>query len=108
MRCKLVVLGDGGVGKTALTIDFGTFRCAAVLDAVLLNCCLLFLQYNPTIEGSYRKQVVIDGQKCMLEVLDTAGNEEYRALQDEWIRRQRCLNIVLRKDPGISQPNPTN
>lgn len=44
------------------------------------------LQYDPTIEDSYRKQVVIDGQACMLEVLDTAGQEEYTALRDQWIR----------------------
>lgn len=28
----------------------------------------------------------IDGQSCMLEVLDTAGQEEYTALRDQWIR----------------------
>lgn len=42
--------------------------------------------YDPTIEDSYRKQVQIDGQSCMLEVLDTAGQEEYTALRDQWIR----------------------
>jgi len=42
--------------------------------------------YDPTIEDSYRKQVSIDGQSCMLEVLDTAGQEEYTALRDQWIR----------------------
>jgi GTPase KRas len=42
--------------------------------------------YDPTIEDSYRKQVVIDTQSCMLEVLDTAGQEEYTALRDQWIR----------------------
>lgn len=30
--------------------------------------------------------MVIDGQSCMLEVLDTAGQEEYTALRDQWIR----------------------
>ncbi|KAI9268294.1 small GTPase superfamily [Phascolomyces articulosus] len=64
MLYKLVVLGDGGVGKTALTIQ----------------------TYDPTIEDSYRKQVVIDDQPCILEVLDTAGQEEYTALRDQWIR----------------------
>ncbi|KAI0171315.1 ras-like GTPase Ras2 [Pestalotiopsis sp. NC0098] len=69
---KLVVLGDGGVGKTALTIQL---------------CLQHFVEtYDPTIEDSYRKQVVIDGQACMLEVLDTAGQEEYTALRDQWIR----------------------
>jgi GTPase KRas protein len=42
--------------------------------------------YDPTIEDSYRKQVQIDNQACMLEVLDTAGQEEYIALRDQWIR----------------------
>ncbi|KAJ3008205.1 Ras GTPase ras2, partial [Thoreauomyces humboldtii] len=42
--------------------------------------------YDPTIEDSYRKQVVIDDQPCILEVLDTAGQEEYTALRDQWIR----------------------
>ncbi|KAF9550651.1 Ras GTPase ras2 [Mortierella hygrophila] len=42
--------------------------------------------YDPTIEDSYRKQVVIDDQSCVLEVLDTAGQEEYTALRDQWIR----------------------
>jgi GTPase KRas protein len=42
--------------------------------------------YDPTVWDSYRKQVVIDGQTCMLEVLDTGGEEEYGALRDQWIR----------------------
>ena len=29
---------------------------------------------------------MIDAQSCMLEVLDTAGQEEYTALRDQWIR----------------------
>ncbi|EXJ77893.1 Ras family, other [Capronia epimyces CBS 606.96] len=70
---KLVVLGDGGVGKTALTIQ--------------QLCLNHFVEsYDPTIEDSYRKQVMIDQQACMLEVLDTAGQEEYTALRDQWIR----------------------
>ncbi|RMD39926.1 hypothetical protein DV735_g5200, partial [Chaetothyriales sp. CBS 134920] len=69
---RLVVLGDGGVGKTALTIQL---------------CLNHFVEtYDPTIEDSYRKQVMIDQKSCMLEVLDTAGQEEYTALRDQWIR----------------------
>ena len=54
---------------------------------VLQLCLNHFVEtYDPTIEDSYRKQVVIDSQSCMLEVLDTAGQEEYTALRDQWIR----------------------
>ena len=35
-------------------------------------------EYDPTIEDSYRKQVVVDGETCLLDILDTAGQEEYR------------------------------
>lgn len=42
--------------------------------------------YDPTIEDSYRKQVLLDDQVATLEVLDTAGQEEYTALRDQWIR----------------------
>ena len=43
--------------------------------------------YDPTIEDCYRKQWSVDGQPCLLEVLDTAGQEEYTALRDQWIRQ---------------------
>lgn len=29
-------------------------------------------------EDSYRKQMMIDGETCQLDILDTAGQEEYR------------------------------
>ena len=86
---KLVVLGDGGVGKTALTIQVlpNPCRCAFATHRFFQLCLNHFVEtYDPTIEDSYRKQVVIDGQSCMLEVLDTAGQEEYTALRDQWIR----------------------
>ncbi|XP_072407649.1 ras-related protein Rap-1b isoform X2 [Chiloscyllium punctatum] len=56
---KLVVLGSGGVGKSALTVQF--------VQGIFVE------KYDPTIEDSYRKQVEVDGQQCMLEILDTAG-----------------------------------
>merc|ERR1712048_847564 len=69
---KLVVVGAGGVGKSALTIQ------------LIQNHFVE--EYDPTIEDSYRKQVVIDDQTCLLEILDTAGQEEFTALRDQWIR----------------------
>lgn len=85
---KLVVLGDGGVGKTALTIQVSVTTHLPGVDVHAQQLCLNhFVEtYDPTIEDSYRKQVVIDSQSCMLEVLDTAGQEEYTALRDQWIR----------------------
>ncbi|MGH0149047.1 UNVERIFIED_CONTAM: hypothetical protein FKN15_017448 [Acipenser sinensis] len=41
--------------------------------------------YLLTID-SYRKQVVIDGETCLLDILDTAGQEEYSAMRDQYMR----------------------
>lgn len=51
----------GGVGKSALTIQ--------LIQNHFVD------EYDPTIEDSYRKQVVIDGETCLLDILDTAGQE---------------------------------
>eukprot|EP00339_Tiarina_fusa_P020090 CAMPEP_0117040294 /NCGR_PEP_ID=MMETSP0472-20121206/28210_1 /TAXON_ID=693140 ORGANISM="Tiarina fusus, Strain LIS" /NCGR_SAMPLE_ID=MMETSP0472 /ASSEMBLY_ACC=CAM_ASM_000603 /LENGTH=199 /DNA_ID=CAMNT_0004750991 /DNA_START=22 /DNA_END=621 /DNA_ORIENTATION=+ len=76
---KICCLGDGGVGKTALTIQL---------------CSNHFVEeYDPTIEDSYRKQVVIDDETCLLEILDTAGQEEFTALRDQWIRE--CEGFII-------------
>lgn len=38
------------------------------------------------MQDSYRKQVVIDGETCLLDILDTAGQEEYSAMRDQYMR----------------------
>ncbi|KAL3832401.1 hypothetical protein ACJMK2_024048 [Sinanodonta woodiana] len=70
---KLVVVGDGGVGKSALTIQF--FQRLFVED------------YDPTIEDSYIQHADIDGEWCILDVLDTAGQEEFSAMREQYMRK---------------------
>eukprot|EP01121_Diplochlamys_sp_Union-15-3_P011870 TRINITY_DN3480_c0_g1_i2.p1 TRINITY_DN3480_c0_g1~~TRINITY_DN3480_c0_g1_i2.p1 ORF type:complete len:207 (-),score=41.17 TRINITY_DN3480_c0_g1_i2:47-628(-) len=77
---KLVIVGDGGVGKSALTIQ--------------LTQNHFVHEYDPTIENSYRKQVEIDNESCMLDILDTAGQEEYSAMRDQYIRTGQGFLIV--------------
>jgi len=61
-----------------------------VRSKVLLSACLLLTglpaEYDPTIEDSYRKQVTIDDETCLLDILDTAGQEEYSAMRDQYMR----------------------
>ena len=69
---KLVIVGRGGVGKSALTIQ--------IINNYFVD------EYDPTIEDSYRKQVTIDNETCLLDILDTAGQEEYSAMRDQYMR----------------------
>jgi len=77
---KIVMMGGGGVGKSAITIRF------------IQNHFVL--EYDPTIEDSYRKQVRIDDETAVVEVLDTAGQEEYSAMREQWIRYGEGFFIV--------------
>jgi len=62
---KVVVLGGGGVGKSALTVRF--------VHSLFVE------KYDPTIEDSYRRTINVDGITVSLEVLDTAGTEQVNA-----------------------------
>lgn len=46
-------------------------------------------------EDSYRKQVVIDGETCLLDILDTAGQEEYSAMRDQYMRTGEGFLLVF-------------
>ncbi|GAA5795132.1 ras-like protein 1 [Helicostylum pulchrum] len=77
---KLVMVGGGGVGKSALTIQF--------IQSHFVD------EYDPTIEDSYRKQCVIDEETALLDVLDTAGQEEYSAMREQYMRNGEGFLLV--------------
>mmetsp|Transcript_13465 Transcript_13465/g.20402 ORF Transcript_13465/g.20402 Transcript_13465/m.20402 type:complete len:244 (-) Transcript_13465:71-802(-) len=68
---KIVVIGSGSVGKSALTIQY--------IQEIFVE------KYDATIEDSYRKQIDIDDTAVMLDILDTAGQEEYSAMRDDYM-----------------------
>lgn len=40
-------------------------------------------------------QVVIDGETCLLDILDTAGQEEYSAMRDQYMRTGEGFLLVF-------------
>ncbi|CAG8668392.1 9795_t:CDS:2, partial [Acaulospora colombiana] len=68
------------VGKSALTIQF--------IQSHFVD------EYDPTIEDSYRKQCVIDDEVALLDVLDTAGQEEYSAMRGQYMRTGEGFLLV--------------
>ncbi|KAK1161614.1 ras-related and estrogen-regulated growth inhibitor-like isoform X1 [Acipenser oxyrinchus oxyrinchus] len=69
---RIVVLGQGAVGKTAMTVRFITKRFIG--------------EYDPTLETIYRHEAAISGEVVHFEILDTAGQEEDALLIEEKIK----------------------
>jgi Ras-related protein M-Ras len=57
--------------------------------------------YDPTIEDSYIQHVEVDRQVCVLDVLDTAGQEEFSALREQYMRKGDGFLIVY----SVIDPN---
>lgn len=72
MNQSVVMLGGGGVGKSSLTLRLITNEFNE--------------EYDATIEDSYRKVLEVDGEIAHLEIVDTAGQEEFWSLIDSWVR----------------------
>lgn len=81
---QVVVMGAGGVGKSALTVQFVHQHFVET--------------YDPTIEDAYRRQLVVDDIPVGLCVLDTAGQEEFSAMRGQYMTTGRgfllCYSIV--------------
>lgn len=81
---KLVVMGGGAVGKSAVTVQMVQNHFIST--------------YDPTIEDSYRKQTVIDGETCLLDILDTAGQEEFSCMRDQYMRNAQGFLLMYAID----------
>ena len=78
---QLVVMGSGGVGKSTLSVQF--------IQGQFVD------EYDPTIEDSYRKELVVDGETVSLDILDTAGQEEYSAMREQYMKTGQGFLLVF-------------
>ena len=56
--------------------------------------------YEPTKSDSYRKKVVLEGEECIVDILDTAGQEDYPAIRDNYFRSGEGFLLVF----SITEP----
>ncbi|CAH2327582.1 GTP-binding Rit1 [Pelobates cultripes] len=84
---KLVMLGAGGVGKSAMTMQFISHRFPE--------------DHDPTIEDAYKIRIRIDDEPANLDILDTAGQAEFTAMRDQYMRAGEgfiiCYSITDRR-----------
>jgi len=66
-RIKLVVVGDGAVGKTSLLISYATDKFPT--------------DYVPTVFENYTAQMKTSDRTILLHLWDTAGQEDYDRLR---------------------------
>ncbi|XP_004690190.1 PREDICTED: GTPase ERas [Condylura cristata] len=84
---KAVVVGASGVGKSALTIQ--------------LNHQCFVEDHDPTIQDSYWKEMALDHEGCILNVLDTAGQNTHKALRDQCVAiGDGVLGVFALDDPS--------
>lgn len=102
---KIVVLGTGGVGKSALSMQY--------VQSVFVE------KYDPTIEDSYRKIIDVPlswlsstshssphsprhlnepSTSIILEILDTAGTDQFAAMRDLYMKNGDAFVLVYSID----------
>eukprot|EP01095_Lingulamoeba_sp_RSL-Kostka_P005182 TRINITY_DN1651_c0_g1_i1.p1 TRINITY_DN1651_c0_g1~~TRINITY_DN1651_c0_g1_i1.p1 ORF type:complete len:192 (+),score=48.87 TRINITY_DN1651_c0_g1_i1:126-701(+) len=69
---NIVVLGSGGVGKSAITIQ--------LINGVFIE------KYDPTIEDSYQVSIEYEDEMYRTQILDTAGTEQFKAMRDLYLK----------------------
>ena len=85
---KLVVLGTGAVGKSSVTTRYvkGDF--------------LPF--YDPTVEDSYTKQETVGQRSVYVEILDTAGTDQFKMMREIYLKNSEGFIVVYSISSGAS------
>lgn len=79
---KVILVGDSCVGKTSLATSYSTGSMPEKNGA--------------TISAAYYgADVTVNGKTCTLDIWDTAGQEQYRALVPQYVRNAAAAIIVF-------------
>uniref|UniRef100_A0A2K5XJ72 Small monomeric GTPase n=2 Tax=Mandrillus leucophaeus TaxID=9568 RepID=A0A2K5XJ72_MANLE len=78
---KVITVGSASAGKAAVTLQF-------MYDEFVED-------YELTKEGTYQKKIVLDGERVQIDILETAGQEDYAAIRDSHFRSREGFLCVF-------------
>lgn len=90
---NIVVVGDGAVGKTCLL--------HAYTDESFKNF------YQPTIYDKESIEMILDGRRHTIQLHDTAGQEDYDRIRQQFYKRAQCFLLCYSINNRISFENIT-
>ena len=70
-----MVVGSSQVGKSSIVNQF------------VNNVYVKDYDYTPTIEETYRKTIIVDGETCLIDINDTSGDPIYYGLAEREMRK---------------------
>eukprot|EP01084_Bolivina_argentea_P230129 388221_1 len=80
-KISVTIVGGGAVGKSSIV--------TRILEDDFVR------EYDPTIEDTYRSRINIDNLAPLnMNILDTAGQEEFVAMQCHWIKTCEIILLV--------------
>ena len=81
-KLTISILGGGAVGKTSVT-----YKC--------LNKELIPDDIDTTLEDHYKFYPIILEEKIQVEIIDTAGQEDYQNFFDTWVQSSEGFLLVF-------------
>lgn len=81
IKLKIAVIGKSLVGKSAMTNVFVSSKFPS--------------EYDTTIEDKYTVERFISNYPCSIDILDTAGQDDYYTLIDNWINSSDGFILVF-------------
>lgn len=78
---SIVVLGSGAVGKSCISIQY--------IQGHFVE------RYDSTIEDIYRKPCSVDGEPATLTIVDTAGQDAFSAMRENYMRTGQAFVLVF-------------
>ena len=81
MQCKLLMIGDSGVGKTCLLLRYANDSFSPT--------------FITTIGIDFKiKNIDVDGKRVKLQIWDTAGQERFRTITTSYFRGAQGILLV--------------